>query len=127
MLSQQETLQTENSQSKQEIRKLQDTLQSEQSRMQVYEQENKQMKRLIAQASETLTRTEEEYFSLSRQVEILTKKMQLVMTENERLRNVVEVSKMKTHQQQQPSLTSMSSSRSLSHQQRQVASDTEVS
>jgi hypothetical protein len=43
------------------------------------------MKALINQASSTITITEQDYSILQKQVEILTKKMQLLMIENQKL------------------------------------------
>jgi uncharacterized coiled-coil protein SlyX len=47
--------------------------------------QNARMKALINQASSTITITEQDYSILQKQVEILTKKMQLLMIENQKL------------------------------------------
>ncbi len=47
--------------------------------------QNARLKNMIQQASSTITVTEQDYQILQKQVEVLTKKLQLVMIENQKL------------------------------------------
>lgn len=85
LLTKQDILTQENLHFREQVQQLTEETQRQQHLLHHIETENSKMKRLIAQASQTITQTEEDYFTLQRQVEILTKKMQLVMYENKRL------------------------------------------